>query len=148
MIHVFIDEFINEVCDILDISIPNISFDTSSFLSDTMMALYVPSDGIIYLKKYDKINSDQLFSIAHELRHIWQMQNDEELYFSTYKQVDQCSSIEEYNLQLAELDANAFSALAMISLLHLRPLFNGLSEFVKSKIHERMDYLLTTEFPQ
>ena len=136
--------FINDICDILNISIPSVSFDTSNFPTDTMMAQVNPSGDTIYLKKYDKPNPDQLFSIAHELRHIWQMQNDEKLYFSTYKPVDLCSSIEEYNLQIAELDANAFAGLVMIDFFRLKPLFEGVTDSVKSKIFERMEYLKTT----
>lgn len=136
--------FINDICDILNISIPSVSFDTSNFPTDTMMAQVNPSGDTIYLKKYDKPNPDQLFSIAHELRHIWQMQNDEKLYFSTYKPVDLYSSIEEYNLQIAELDANAFAGLVMIDFFRLKPLFEGVTDSVKSKIFERMEYLKTT----
>lgn len=138
-----IQDFIDDICDILNISDPSVSFDTSKFTTDTMMAQCDIDENIIYLKKYDKPNPDQFFSIAHELRHIWQMKNNEKLYFSTYKPIDLCSSVEEYNLQLAELDANAFAGLTIIHFLHLRPLFNGLDENVKSKIFERMDYLLT-----
>ena len=143
-----IHEFINDVCDILNISVPAISFDTSNFTSDTMMAQVNPSGDTIYLKKHDKPNPDQLFSIAHELRHIWQIQNDEKLYFSTYKPIDLLPSVEEYNLQIAELDANAFASLVMIDFFHLKPLFEGVHDSVKAKIFERMKYLKTTEFSQ
>jgi len=83
--------------------------------------------------KIESSLSDQLhqfFSIAHELRHIWQIQNDEELYFSTYKPIDLFSSVEEYNLQIAELDANAFAGLIMIDFFHLKPLFEGVPDSV------------------
>lgn len=141
-------DFIDDICDILNISVPSVSFDTSNFATDTMMAQVNSSGDTIYLKKYDKPNPDQFFSIAHELRHIWQIQNDEELYFSTYKPIDLCASVEEYNLQIAELDANAFAGLIMISFFHLEPIFEGVSNSVKAKIFERMNYLETTEFSQ
>ena len=136
-----IQEFIIDICDILNISVPSISFDASNFTTDTMMAQVNPDGSIIYLKKYDKPNPDQLFSIAHELRHIWQMQNDKKLYFSAYKPINLCVSVEEYNLQIAELDANAFAGLVMIEFFHLKPLFEGVPDSVKSKIFERMEYL-------
>lgn len=110
-----INDYVNDICNILDISIPSISFDTSNFPTDTMMAQCNPNGLTIYLKKYEKPNPDQFFSIAHELRHIWQIKNDEQLYFSTYKPIDLCSSIEEYNLQIAELDANAFAGMIMMN---------------------------------
>lgn len=71
-----IQKFITDICDILNIPEPSISFNTSNFPTDTMMAQYNPSGDTIYLRKYNKPNPDQLFSIAHELRHIWQMQNN------------------------------------------------------------------------
>ena len=141
-------DFINDICDILNISVPSVSFDTSNFPTDTMMAQVNPSGDTIYLKKYDKPNPDQFFSIAHELRHIWQIQNDEELYFSTYKPINLYTSVEEYNLQIAELDANAFAGLVMIDFFHLKPLFEGVPDSVKAKVYERMEYLKTTEFSQ
>lgn len=141
-------DFINDVCNILNISAPSVSFDISSFPSDTMMAQVNPSGDTIYLKKWDKPNPDQFFCIAHELRHIWQMQNGEKLFFSSYKPIDLLSSVEEYNLQIAELDANAFAGLVMIDFFNLRPLFEGVPDSVKAKIFERMEHLETTEFSQ
>lgn len=134
-------DFINDICNILNIPTPSVSFDTSNFSTDTMMAQCSPDGSTIYIKKYDKLNPDQLFSIAHELRHVWQIQNDEQFYLSTYKPIDLCPSIEEYNLQIAELDANAFAGLVMIEFFHIKPLFKGVSDSVKSKIFERMEYL-------
>ena len=87
------------------------------------------------------MNPDQLFAIAHELRHIWQM-NDRERYLSDYKIVDQCSSCEEYNLQIAELDANAFAGLVMIDFFHLKPQFDDVPESIWSKIYEQMDRII------
>lgn len=113
------DFFINDICDILDISAPSVSYDTSNFPTDTMMAQCSSDGSTIYLKKYDKPNPEQLFSIAHELRHIWQIHNNEQLYFSSYKPIDLCSSVEEYNLQIAELDANAFASIVMVDFFHL-----------------------------
>lgn len=76
-------DFINDICNILNIPTPSVSFDTSNFSTDTMMAQCSPDGSTIYIKKYDKPNPDQLFSIAHELRHVWQIQNDEQFYLST-----------------------------------------------------------------
>lgn len=137
-------EFINDICDILNIPVPSVSFDDYNFPTDTTMAQCNPDGSTIYLKKYGKPNPDQLFSIAHELRHVWQIQNDEQLYFSTYKPIDLCPSVEEYNLQIAELDANAFAGLVMIDFFSLKPLFEGVPDSVKSKIFKRMEYLKTT----
>lgn len=139
-----IQEFITDICDILNIPEPSISFDTSNFPTDTMMAQCNPDGSVVYLKKYNKLNPDQLFSIAHELRHIWQMQNNEQFYFSTYKPIDLCASVELYNLQIAEIDANAFAGIVMVEFFHLQPLFKGLSNSVKAKIHECMEEIAST----
>ena len=143
-----IEEFITDICDLLYIPVPSILYDTSYFLTDTIMAQCEPINNIIYLNKIDNPNPDYLFVIAHELRHIFQYQNDEQFYLSNYKTSDNCSSVEEYNLQIAEVDANAFAGLVMINFFGLKPLFEGLSDSVKAKIFDRMKYLGTTEFSQ
>lgn len=52
-----------------------------------------------------------------------------------------CASAEKYNLQIAELDANAFAGLIMINFFNLKPLFEGVPKSVKVKIYERMEFL-------
>ena len=142
-----IKEFISDICDMLNIPIPILSFDTSKFTTDTMMAQCSPDGSTIYLKKYDEPNPDQLFSIAHELRHIWQIKKFQNLYFSDYLTVDIIGT-EKYNLQPAEIDANAFAGLVMIDFFNLKPLFEGIPNSIKTKIYERIEYLKTTEFSQ
>ena len=139
-----IHEFINDVCDILNISVPAISFDTSNFTSDTMMAQIDSSGTTIYLKQFNKANPDQFFSIAHELRHRWQVLTDKEWYFSDYKPRELCTSTEEYNLQFAEIDAHAFAGIIMETFFQLTPLFQGLSDVVKDKVHNRMEQIKPT----
>lgn len=143
-----IHDFTNDVCDILNISVPAISFDTSNFASDTMMAQIDSSGNTIYLKKFCKPNPDQFFSIAHELRHRWQIQTDKEWYFSDYKPRELCASAEEYNLQLAEIDAHAFAGIVMQEFFHLKPLFQGLPDVVKDKIYNRMKQIKATELSE
>lgn len=143
-----IHDFINDVCHILNISVPEISFDTSNFASDTMMAQIDSSGTTMYLNQFDKPNPDQFFSIAHELRHRWQIQTDKEWYFSDYKPREVCTSTEEYNLQFAEIDAHAFAGIVMEEFFHLKPLFQGLSDSVKSKIYNRMKQIKSTELSE
>lgn len=140
-------DFINDICNILNISVPSVSFDTSNFSTNTMMAQCSPDGSTIYIKKIDKPNPDYLFSIAHELRHCYQVQTDIEWFLSDYKPINLCASTEEYNLQFAEIDANAFAGLVMVDFFHLQPLFEGLSDSVKAKIFERME-LLSTELSE
>lgn len=65
-----VEEFIKDVCEILCIPVPSVSFDISRFLTDTMMAQCSPDGAVIYLKKREKPDPDYLFAVAHELRHV------------------------------------------------------------------------------
>lgn len=141
-----IKEFITDVCELLEIEIPKISYDTSHFPTKTTLAQCEPTANIIYLTKVDKPNPDYVFSIAHELRHIYQYQTDEEFYLSGYKPSNKCSSVEEYNLQIAEVDANAFAAIIMTDFFSLKPQWHGLSNKVIDTIEKRIKFLLATEF--
>lgn len=143
-----LEQYINEICEILNINVPKISYDTSNFATNTMMAQVSISGDIIYIKECDKLNPDQLFAVAHELRHIWQIKNDEQLYFSEYKTIDEIGSVEQYNLQLAEVDAHAFGSMVMSDFFGLKPQWNGLSQKVIDTINNRITYLATTEFSQ
>ncbi len=137
-----IHQFISDICDILNIPIPSVSFDTSNFSTDTMMAQVNSSGDTIYLKKYDKPNPDQLFSIAHELRHIWQIKNHNDLYFYNYQTVENIG-IEKYNLQPAEVDANAFASIVMVDFFHLQPQYKGLSNSVICAIKNHITEIIT-----
>lgn len=141
-----IEEFITDICDLLDIEIPKISYDTSHFPTKSTLAQCEPSANTIYLNNVNKPNPDYLFSIAHELRHIYQYQTDVKFYLSRYKSSNKCSSIEEYNLQIAEVDANAFASIAMTDFFSMKPQWNGLSNKVIDAIEKRIEFLLTTEF--
>lgn len=141
-----IEEFITDVCELLEIEVPKISYDTSHFLTKTTMAQCEPETNTIYLNKIDKPNPDYVFSIAHELRHIYQYQTDEEFYLSGYKPSNKCSSIEEYNLQIAEVDANAFASIVITDFLSLKPQWYGLSDKVIDIIEKQIKFILATEF--
>ena len=137
-----IEKFITDICELLDIPVPSISYDTSHFSTETTMAQCELTNNIIYLNKIDKPNPDYLFAIAHELRHIFQYQNNEQFYLSNYKTSDNCSSVEEYNLQIAEVDANAFASIVMIEYFHMKPKWNGLSDKVINAINSRISIII------
>lgn len=140
-------EYIADVCKLLGIEMPGISYSTAGFATKTTLAQCDLLTRVIYLdKKADKQNPDCLFCIAHELRHIYQYQTDKQYYFSNYRQSDKCLSVEEYNLQIAEVDANAFASIIMTDFFSIKPLWNGLSDKVIRAIHERIKFLLTNEF--
>lgn len=137
-----IEEFITDVCELLKIETPKISYDTSHFSTNTTLAQCEPSANMIYLTKINKPNPDYLFSIAHELRHIYQYQNNTKLYLSNYKTSDICSSVEEYNLQIAEVDANAFASIVMTDFFSIKPQWNGLSNKVINEINKRINIII------
>nr|DAG52895.1 MAG TPA: PolyVal Metallopeptidase superfamily domain [Caudoviricetes sp.] len=137
-----ISNYINNICDILNITTPIISFDVSNFQTHTMMAQCNVSGDTIYLRKVN-LNPDYLFAIAHELRHIWQIRTNKSKFFDHYKPREDCNSAEEYNLQLAEVDANAFAAIIMTNYFHLQPQWNGLTNKVIKAINARIDYILS-----
>ena len=137
-----IEEFITDVCELLEIEVPKISYDTSHFPTKTTLAQCEPSVNIIYLNKTDKPNPDYIFYIAHELRHIYQYQTDEKFYLSVYQPSNKCSSVEEYNLQVAEVDANAFASIIMVEYFSMKPQWNGLSDKVISAIDNRINIII------
>ena len=137
-----IEEFITDICKLLDIQVPSISYDTSHFPTETTMAQCELTSNTIYLNKLDKPNPDYLFAIAHELRHIFQYQADEQFYLTNYKTSDNCSSVEEYNLQIAEVDANAFASIIMVEYFHMQPQWNDLSDKVISAINDRINIII------
>jgi hypothetical protein len=134
-----INDFILDVCDILRIESPVISNKTDHFESDTMLAQCSPDGSVIYLKECDKLSYDLLFAVSHELRHVWQIRTNKEKYLGDYKPVRLCESVTEYNLQEAEIDANAFAAAIMMDFYDVRPLFEGLPGEVKSRIWDRVE---------
>lgn len=138
-----IKEFITDVCELLEIKVPKISYDTIHFVTKTTLAQCEPVTNTIYLNKVDKLNPDYVFSIAHELRHIYQYQTDKEFYLSGYKPSNKCSSVEEYNLQIAEVDANAFAAsIVMTDFFSIKPQWNGLSNKVINEINKRINIII------
>lgn len=135
------NEYIRDICELLNIKIPSISFDTSHFSSSTMMAQC--THDTIYIREIDKPNPDYLFAIAHELRHMWQIQNDEAYFLSDYKTVDEIG-LEKYNNQIAEVDAHAFASIVMVDFFHLQPQFYGLSAHTIDLIKKRIDEIIST----
>lgn len=135
-----IDDYISDVCNILNINIPLVSFDTSKFQTKTMMAQCLSDGSVIYIRKTDKPDPDYFFAIAHELRHVWQIKTDKRLYFSNYKTID-ILGVEKYNLQLAELDANAFAMSIMQDFFGLQAQFSNLPDYIKRKIYDRSEII-------
>lgn len=141
-------DFIMDVSEILGIDAPAISYDASHFPNDTTMVQCSPDGSTIHLRKVEKPDPDYFFMTAYALRHVWQIRNAKEIYFSDYKPMEECDTVDEYNLQPAAIDAHAFAELVMADFFHLCPVFEGLSETVLEKIRQRVEYLIETEFSE
>lgn len=78
---------------------------------------------------------DALFAICHEMRHVYQSKYMKGI-FKDYAEIGEVDN-EEYNLQEAELDANAYAAMVMKREFGVSPQFKGYSERVKKAIRDR-----------
>lgn len=132
------NDFILIICKLLEITPPTISNDdTHQFSSKTRMAEIDLESNILYIKEF-KRDFDTLFSIAHELRHLWQYNTDPEFYFADYKPSDELG-IEEYNQQPAEIDAHAFAALVMEYMFAAYATWRSFSHETCEMIFDRME---------
>lgn len=64
-----IKEYITDICVLLNIDVPKISYATSLSPTNSTMAI-CDNENTIYLRNINKPNPDYMFSIAHELRHL------------------------------------------------------------------------------
>lgn len=133
-----IEDYIVDLCNLLEVDVPKISYDTSKFQSKTTMAQCDLHGHTIYLAKINKPNPDYIFAIAHEIRHIWQLHYHKNTYFVNYKPIHMADSLSKYNLQPAEIDANAFAAAIMINWFGLRPQWDNVPQNVINEINKRM----------
>ena len=125
--------YVKKICKMLDVQPPKVRY-VQELDTPTKMAAYSPEKKTLYVK--DSLeNYDLLFAIAHELRHLWQSENRKDMFDESQSSVG--LSIEEYNLQEAEVDANAFGMIVMSELFHVTPLFDGQTEEVKQAIQNR-----------
>lgn len=137
-----IKKIIYDVCALLGIKPPKISYDKSAFGSPTMTAFVVPDEYTIYLREYPAFTPDIAFAIVHELRHLWQYTTDKELYFADYRVREDFKDIDAYNLQPAELDAHAFAMAYMEERFGISPTFNNLADATFDSIQNRADEIL------
>lgn len=121
------------VCDALKLSkAPTLIFDRSRLRTGTTMAALRSDGGSICVRDDIDRGPDLYFAIAHELRHAWQLERRPEM-FKAYHASDELDLV-AYNMQPAELDANAFAAMVMRDAFGIEPLFEGLPETVRAAI--------------
>ena len=137
-----IQQVASSCVDKLGIVCPKINFSKNKKTEGNLATLIlnenrVPEE-IIVSENYVVIY-DVLFAVCHELRHVWQIYNQPEM-FNSYVEIGNIN-LEEYNLQPAEIDANAFAAVCMEEWFGVTPLFEGYSDKVKNKIRNRVGKL-------
>lgn len=128
-----IDKFVSVICQDLNIITPRIR--RKKALQGTALAYYDYKDNVLYLKKSYDNDYDMYFSVAHELRHIYQIKYN--VFDLSRHKSNLDISTRAYNLQEEEIDANAYALIIMSSAFHIKPLFNGLDDDIKAMIYKR-----------
>lgn len=101
--------FMEMVCNDLNVEMPGVGVDKSIMNTNTTMAVFLPATGDIFLNPdYCVMEALHLmyFSVAHELRHKWQRDKGEN--FINYKKSSDIS-LKDYNNQALEKDANTYA---------------------------------------
>ena len=130
-------KFAQEICDILDISTPAIKFVSADRMQTSTQIAALTPDAIL-IRDDMTVSPELFFAISHELRHSYQIANGADL--KGYQASDKIS-VEQYNLQSLEVDANAFSALVMSVFFGIVPRFQNLPESVRNAISSRMEQI-------
>lgn len=107
---------------------------------------YDASKDAIVIRKEPKNDFDYCFMIAHEWRHCYQVKTKDPC-LEGYRQRSEFKSADEYNMQKAEVDANAFAWYIVASLtgFKAKPLFQGLGEEPKKAIEARYGEMLAEQ---
>lgn len=130
-------KFLREICDILDIPVPVIKFVSADRMrTGTQIAALTPD--AVLIRNDIEVSAELFFALAHELRHACQIAGGESL--EEYRTSDRIS-IEQYNLQPLEVDANAFGALIMSDFFGIVPQFRNMPDTVRKAIKDRMKQL-------
>lgn len=130
-------KFSREICDILDIPVPVIKLVSADRMhTGTQIAALTPD--AVLIRNDIEISAELFFALAHELRHAYQIASGESL--EEYRTSDRIS-IEQYNLQPLEADANAFGALIMSDFFGIVPQFRNMPDTVRKAIKDRMKQL-------
>ena len=141
-----VERYINILCASLDIVPPRVHYGVKEMQSETTIAQATRVGWDIYLRDIgEQDERDVLFAIAHEIRHIWQIRKLENEFFENYKPSHLCRNVNEYNLQKAELDANAYATAVMVTRFNCSPMFKGLDKRVKDEIYRRASGIASSE---
>ena len=147
----YLKKFAQYLARLLDIRTPRLKFERERTEGSSLLGgLSTDSGEIIIVTQLDTEDDfnidtpdalDTLFRIAHEMRHAWQSIRRPDL-LEQY-QTREKLSLDDYNNQLAEIDAHAFASLIMQSNYHVKPLFVGLNGDTRLRIDARVDEIYT-----
>lgn len=105
---------IDYICFVLGVKTPKVivTDNQEHFVTDTTFASLNYKTKQVYINR-DMMNDlmSTIFFVAHELRHLWQIENDK-VNLTDYKQSDKVD-LDTYYLQECEIDANAFAVAYM-----------------------------------
>ena len=121
----------------LGIDCPQIKFGAEKKSTGNIAGLVLDSKKnpkYIAISEYDN-TLDALFAVCHELRHVYQAANMPDI-FQHYQEMGTFDT-ESYNLQVAEIDANAYASIFIERHFGVSPLFNGYSAKIKAAIKKR-----------
>lgn len=86
-------KFSREICDILDIPVPFIKFVSADRMhTGTQIAALTPD--AVLIRNDIEISAELFFSLAHELRHAYQVANSESL--EEYRESNQSPAISDH----------------------------------------------------
>ena len=128
----------NDCAAELGITCPKIQFGTEKKSAGNIAGLVLDSKkNPKYIAISDEYSNvfDALFAVCHELRHVYQSIYYPDM-FDNYQELGTLSQT-EYNLQTAEIDANAYASIFIERHFGVSPLFNGYSAKVKAEIKKR-----------
>ncbi|MBQ8109669.1 MAG: hypothetical protein IJ124_05880 [Clostridia bacterium] len=125
---------VRDIAELLNIEPPRVRR-VRKLRSGDGIASYYPLDNTVEIVT-SAMDADVAFALAHELRHAWQHVHAPEMW-QGYRTRLACGSVEAYNMQPAEIDANAFAQIIMVDAIGLKPLFRGLSPRVRAAINAR-----------
>ena len=136
--------YVKFICDMLEIEFPEVKFKNNDskhhFSTNTTLAVLVTEENTIYIN-HTISTLEIFFVIAHELRHLYQFTYYPK-WFKGYLTSDHATSTEEYNLQFAEIDANAFAKIIMEAEFGISLSFNSLPVNVNKRINQRAEEIL------
>ena len=118
--------FVYDICDSLDIPVPNVKYSSSGFPSETTVAKYNMYDNTIYInKRFERIFGDLVFGFAGALRIAWQEKRHSSLVSKLKHRAK--ISLEEFDFPEPIIDATAYACVAieLCFEIEVEPSFSG-----------------------